>query len=314
MAQLPSDRFLTKLTNSLFRDESEQVRFRDALLSQKERFSALIWRDQPQLLEKTLLEASWLPNFVTFVPASTSPGKHPLHEKGAYYCFDPSSAFEGSVLTGITEPTKNILDLCSSPGGKSIFAWRLLQPELLIANEAIRKRLGALTSNLERLKVAGAKVTCSDVSFFSNTLSDSFDLVIVDAPCSGQSLILKGVENPGGFNPRTIEQNALRQRRIIANAARCVRDGGYLAYMTCTFSKEENEEIIEWLLKKFPEFTSINVDSLESYRSHLTEENVYRMWPWDEFGVGGAACLLQKSGAASKHSLDLAGIRFVAEF
>ena len=79
-------------------------------------------------------------------------------------------------------------------------------------------------------------------------------MVIVDAPCTGQSLLAKGDKALGCFHPVSINKSASRQKRIMANAAQTVAGGGYLAYMTCTFSTEENEQVGEWLMKQFPQF------------------------------------------------------------
>jgi len=144
------------------------------------------------------------------------------------------------------------------------------------------------------MRLDGARIASSDVSFFASASPQAFDLVVADVPCSGQSLVLKGTENPGGFHPRTIKQCAMRQRRIISNASACVRPGGHLAYMTCTFSKEENEEVIDWFLSRFPHFQPVDVPSLEEFRSPLSERPVYRLWPWQYAGAGGFTALLRR--------------------
>jgi 16S rRNA C967 or C1407 C5-methylase (RsmB/RsmF family) len=95
-------------------------------------------------------------------------------------------------------------------------------------------------------------------------------VVIVDAPCTGQSLLAKGDKALGCFHPVNINKSASRQKRIIANAAQTVAGEGYLAYMTCTFSPEENEQVGEWLMKKFP----------NSNRSRcLFCTAMHRIWP-----------------------------------
>jgi len=158
----------------------------------------------------------------------------------------------------------------------------------------IGKRLKALISNLKRCEIDPVAITQLDVKIFGGQFADSFDLVIADVPCTGQSLPLKGIKNPGCFHPRTIEQNANRQKRIIANAAKAVRPGGYLAYMTCTYSMEENEGVIDWFLKRFATFEPVAVETLEKNQSHLRDYPCYRMWPQTDQGAGSFTILLKK--------------------
>jgi 16S rRNA C967 or C1407 C5-methylase (RsmB/RsmF family) len=129
-------------------------------------------------------------------------------------------------------------------------------------------------------------------------LEGQFDLVIVDAPCSGQSMAAKGKESGGGFHPATVNQNSNRQKRILACVAPCVKPGGCLAYMTCTYSPEENEEVVAWLLKKMPEFRPVPLGRMEPLQSHLTDIPCVRVWPHTGPGAGGFSCLLQREGGA----------------
>ena len=127
--------------------------------------SAIIWRDERRqdVSFKTQPPVSFQPAFVDRIDAAERPGGHPAHAQGAYYCLDMSSVFMAAPLLeistlGTAEAKPKILDMCASPGGKSIFAWRALAPELLISNEVIGKRLGALISNLERCRISPAAV------------------------------------------------------------------------------------------------------------------------------------------------------------
>ncbi len=122
------------------------------------------------------------------------------------------------------------------------------------------------------------------------------DVVVVDAPCTGQSLLAKGETAPGCFHPVQINKNANRQRRILANAAQAVAPEGYLAYMTCAYSPEENEDTIAWLLARFPQFQPVIVPALHLFQSHLTDLPCYRMMPQDGLGAGAFTCLLRHSG------------------
>jgi 16S rRNA C967 or C1407 C5-methylase (RsmB/RsmF family) len=226
----------------------------------------------------------------------TRPGTHPLHHQGYFYCLDFSSVFAASVLLAIASPVRQVLDLCAAPGGKSIFAWRSLRPSQLLCNEVIGKRIGALVSNLKRCRIHPHQVFSHDTAHWAEQFPSSMDVVVVDAPCTGQSLLAKGETAPGCFHPVQINKNANRQRRILANAAQTVAPEGYLAYMTCAYSPEENEETISWLLTRFPQFQPVSIPALQSFQSHLTDLPCYRMMPQDRLGAGAFTCLLRHSG------------------
>jgi 16S rRNA C967 or C1407 C5-methylase (RsmB/RsmF family) len=222
------------------------------------------------------------------------PGQHPLHQQGYFYCLDFSSVFAATTLLAIPVPISLVFDMCAAPGGKSIFAWKALQPELLISNEVIGKRLGMLISNLKRCQISPSVVVNRDSSIFAEMFPCSSNIVIVDAPCTGQSLLAKGEKAPGCFHPTAINKSANRQKRIIANSAKLVSPQGYLAYMTCTYSPEENEQVCEWFLERFPQFQAIEISILAKYQSHLAKMPCYRMFPQDMLGAGALKMSVKK--------------------
>ena len=233
---------------------------------------------------------SWLPEWVDIGESGFMPGQTLEHKTGEIYVLDPSSAFEASVFCQL-QGVGSVLDMCAAPGGKSALVWAHLHPERFVVNEVIGKRQGMLRANMERCGIV-AEVTCHDPSWFSENHPKEFDLVIVDAPCSGQALLAKGKKNPGCYHPLVIEKNAMRQRRILAHAAQCVAPGGFLAYMTCTFNVMENERNVEWLVKKFPEFAGCPVESLAEYESDSTVGATYRLATNENRWAGGFTALL----------------------
>lgn len=297
---------LLKLSRRLFDDLAVREQFIQALTQPKSFPSCIIWcRQQPESLPFTVSKmADWQPNFVDCLPLSEKPGRYSLHESGYYYCLDFSSVFAASTLLAISQPIQTILDMCAAPGGKGIFGWRLLQPNLLVANEAIGKRLGMLISNLKRCQISPTAVTNIDPQIWSQRLPSTCDLVIVDAPCTGQSLLAKGDKAPGCFHPTLINKNASRQKRIIAHSAQVVAPQGYLAYMTCTYSVEENEQVCEWFLARFPQFQPINIPHLVNYQSRLATIPCYRLLPQDGIGAGAFTVLFQNQDSSSQKSLD----------
>lgn len=296
---------LLKLSRSLFADSAEQEKFIHAVTNPQPFNPAILWlqpkpTENPFNLEQVAL---WQPEFVDRLALNTKPGKHSLHQAGHYYCLDFSSIFAASSLLTITQPLELILDMCAAPGGKSIFAWKTLNPELLLCNEVIGKRLGMLLSNLKRCQISRSATMNLDSKILAEKLPETANLVIVDAPCTGQSLLAKGDKAPGCFHPVTINSNASRQKRILANSAKIVAPQGYLAYMTCTYSTAENEQVGEWLLSKFPQFQPVIVPHLEKYRSHLTEIPCYRMWPQHKLGAGAFTILFQNTTEGQKNQL-----------
>ncbi|MBD0335971.1 MAG: RsmB/NOP family class I SAM-dependent RNA methyltransferase [Cyanobacteria bacterium Co-bin13] len=297
MANQPSN-LLIKLSQRLFPEPGERDAFVEALVHPQEFASTILWtrpRPEGDFLPKEL-PLPWQPEWVDRLSSATRPGQHPLHEQGYFYCLDFSSVFAASALSGIAAPTPTVLDLCAAPGGKSLFAWRALQPEQLWCNEVVRKRVRILISNLKRCGATSALVFNQDPSAFAEQMPRSASLVLVDAPCSGQSLLAKGETALGCFHPVNLNKNANRQKRILANAAEVVAGQGYLAYMTCTFSPEENEQVCEWFLGKFPQFQPVSVTPLAAYPSHLADWPCYRLWPQSGLGAGAFTALFRNTG------------------
>ncbi|GEM_PF-4679047 len=232
---------------------------------------AYIWLSRPLAGEKH----PKFPEFITYGTEDVSE----YFDRGEVYVLDKSSVYEGLVFSEIKADT--VLDFCASPGGKTFLAKKFLDPKLIVANEINQSRVKALISNLSRCALKDVIVTSE------KKIDSIFDLVIVDAPCSGQSL--KQKDNP--FHPVIISGNKTRQRAILNEASKNV--GSYLAYMTCTFSVEENEKNIDWFLKNNPEFESIPVDTLEEFRSNLSENFCYRFFPPKD-GRGGFCSLLKR--------------------
>lgn len=293
---------LLKLSKRIFKDAESREKFIEALINPQPFNPCILWcREKPKTPSfETEIPISWQPDFIDRLSLGAKPGKHPLHAQGYFYCLDFSSVFAASSLLAISEAVvsqsiNTLFDMCAAPGGKSIFAWKLLQPNLLISNEVIGKRLGMLISNFKRCHISPHIILNRDSSIFAEKISLSSNLVIVDAPCSGQSLLAKGDKAPGCFHPTTINKNANRQKRIIANSAQIVAPQGYLNYTTCTYSPEENERVCEWLLNKFPQFQAIEIDHLKSYQSELSTIPCYRMFPQSGLGAGAFTVLFKNT-------------------
>lgn len=287
-------KLLVKLSQRLFQSEREQGQFVDWLIHPRPSSSCILWcQEQPASpIFQVAPPLDWQPPFVDRLLPGAKPGHHPLHDQGAFYCLDFSSVFAVAPVKTLSS-VSTVVDVCASPGGKSIFTWVALRPQWLLSNEVIGKRTAALISNLRRCQVQPVTVTQMDSELLARKIPQTADLVLVDAPCSGQSLLAKGGKAPGCFHPVSINANANRQKRIVANSARIVGPQGYLLYMTCTYSPEENEQVVEWFLARFPQFQPIALDQLQPYRSHLSDIPCYRLFPQFGLGAGAFTALLQ---------------------
>lgn len=174
----------------------------------------------------------------------------PLFHAGCYYVQEASSMFLEQPLRQLlhlSRPLK-VLDLCAAPGGKSTHIQSLLSPEsLLVSNEVIKPRSIVLTDNIIRWGCKNVFVTNNDPKAFQK-LPGYFDVMVVDAPCSGSGLFRKDEEAIQEWSLNNVELCSQRQQRILADALPALKEDGLLIYSTCSYSTEEDEEIMDWLI------------------------------------------------------------------
>ncbi len=312
-----ASRLLFKAAHDLFKDEDERDEFLDAMLAGEAKEQALIILiDRPEIKSFPRdRKLSWQPSFVERISDSSFKAqKHPLYFKGSYYSLDFSSVFAASAMLAIETPPKRILDMCSSPGGKAVFAYRAFKPDLLLCNEIMKKRITTLIGNLHRCKVESSYVWSSDPSVYARKYKEYFDLIICDAPCSGQSLMAKGDDAPDAFVPNMIDMNVGRQRRILGNSYHCLSKGGHLLYTTCTFSPKENERVIEWFIRTHPDMEVVEVKLLEEFKSPYEDFPSYRLYPHQGLGAGAYACLLRKKGEVPQVEPFMGDIPYLWKF
>ena len=188
-------------------------------------------------------------------------GYLPAHHAGLFYIQEPSAC---SAVTALDPQLgETVLDLCAAPGGKSTQIAGLLQGQgLLWSNEIVKNRAQVLLSNTERLGVRNGVVSSCHPQRLCEALQGFFDRVLVDAPCSGEGMFRRDPEAVAQWSPESVPACAQRQRAILDSAALAVKEGGVLVYSTCTFSKEENEDNVEWFLGAHPEFEMVPLDRL----------------------------------------------------
>lgn len=173
----------------------------------------------------------------------------PLYHAGAYYVQEASSMFTGYMFRELTQGKNGlrVLDLCAAPGGKSTHIASILDDSsLLISNDVIRSRATILEENMTRWGYMNTWVTSNDPVEFGK-LTGYFDVIIVDAPCSGSGLFRKDERALSAWSEDNVNLCSERQQRILANILPALKQEGLLIYATCSYSQQENEQIIDWL-------------------------------------------------------------------
>ncbi len=212
------------------------------------------------------------------------PGRHPYHSAGLYYIQEPSAMSAAELLAPL--PGETVLDLAAAPGGKTTHLASLMQGQgLLVSNEIHPERAKILAENVERLGISNALVTSSSPGELSRRFREVFDRIMLDAPCSGEGMFRKDPDAVSEWSPEHVKMCAERQWDILQDAYLMLKPGGTMAYSTCTFNRQENEETLARFTAAYPDMQLI------------TQK---RLWPHLEKGEGHFVALLRK--AASEES------------
>lgn len=224
----------------------------------------------------------------------------PLFHAGGYYPQDASSMFIDHIIHKLEIGSKPVyaLDLCAAPGGKSTLLNSSLHPDsLLVANEIIKTRVNILQDNLTKWGNANTVVTNNDPSAFDR-LPGYFDIMVVDAPCSGSGMFRKDSDAIDEWSEANVKLCSERQQRILAESIAALKTGGYLLYSTCSYSEEENEDIADWLIET-GDFESIEIViddnwGIEHTKSVKHSAHGYRFYPHKLDGEGFFITVLKK--------------------
>ncbi len=197
------------------------------------------------------------------VPSDADAGKHPFHHAGAYYMQDPGamSAVASIPSDFWKEDGLCVLDLCAAPGGKTTQLATLVHERggVVLANEYVSARSRILAGNIERMGLDNVAVTSTNAARLASWYPECFDLVVVDAPCSGEGMFRKNELALSEWSPENVTMCAARQIEILEEAVKCVSPSGLLLYSTCTYSTQENEEVVARFLCSHPDFSLIPV-------------------------------------------------------
>jgi 16S rRNA C967 or C1407 C5-methylase (RsmB/RsmF family) len=217
---------------------------------------------------------------------------------GKYYIQEASAMLAVSAASQVIDFCgKIVLDLTAAPGGKTTQAAELIKPGYLLANEVIRKRVNALIWNVNRHRLNNVIITSLANDFLTQALPGFFDIVMVDAPCSGEGLFQKRKHSLSDWSEKNVLFCARRQTSILAGAMTLVRPGGYIIYSTCTFAREENEDQVEFLLDQgfkpvaLPANLPVSPAVTENEKIRLCSR---RIFPHREKGAGAFVGIVQK--------------------
>ena len=259
---------------------------------------------QPTIADWRLLPVPWS-QYGFYLEQRPSFTFDPLFHAGCYYVQEASSMFLEQAfrqLTDLSQPLK-VLDLCASPGGKSTHIQSLLSADsLLVSNEVIKPRSLVLMDNSIKWGCSNVVVTNNDPKAFQK-LAGVFDVLVVDAPCSGSGLFRKDEEAISEWSLYNVELCSQRQQRILADALPSLKEGGLLVYCTCSYSAKEDEDIMDWLVEEMGvENVGLNKDTFNGIvvsQSPRTHSTGYRFYPDKINGEGFfLACFRKTSGEA----------------
>lgn len=230
----------------------------------------------------------------------------PVFHSGAYYVQEASSMFLEQAFREIKhDKNRIVLDLSAAPGGKSTHLLSLMDDsDLLVSNEVIRSRVSVLDENLRKWGHQNVVICNNDPADFSN-LEGMFDVILVDAPCSGEGLFRRDASAIQQWSVENTNLCATRQRRILADIWPALKNGGYLIYSTCTFNPAENEENLKWLAEN-NEVESVRIPLQESWGVDELETNdlfAYRFLPHRVKGEGFFLTLIRKKEGAETFNL-----------
>lgn len=230
----------------------------------------------------------------------------PMFHAGAYYVQEASSMFLEHMFNELVQEKNGIrvLDLCAAPGGKSTLIASLLgKDSLLVSNEVIRSRASILDENMTRWGQMNTWVTSNDPKDFSK-LKGYFDVIVVDAPCSGSGLFRKDERALDEWSEANVDLCAQRQKRILADVWASLKENGILIYATCSYSPQEDEDILDWMRIAF-KCESLGVSHNQEWGieevSSKGKSTGYRFFPGKVKGEGFFIAAMRKAEEQSEH-------------
>lgn len=272
-------------------------------------------QDYMELTHTSPERIPWTKNgFYSESVSEDAPSKHPYYYAGMYYIQEPSAMTPAQCLPIV--PGDRVLDICAAPGGKSTeLGARLKGRGVLVSNDISNSRAKALLKNVELFGIRNAVVISEAPMKLTDSFREYFDKILVDAPCSGEGMFRKSHAIISNWEQYGVEYYAKLQREILPEAIAMLKPGGKLLYSTCTFSKEEDEGTLKWILEQFPQMHVVPVidDDDEGFKGFVHAHPEYvdgpqeiacavRLYPHRVKGEGHFVALLEKEGPKSQQT------------
>lgn len=222
-------------------------------------------------------------------------GRHPLHHAGAFYIQEPNAMF--TVNAHKFRGDELVLDLCAAPGGKTIQLANRIPNGTLVSNEYVAARSKILFSNVERMGLRNVIITNDTPENLARAYANTFDVVLVDAPCSGEGMFRRGADVVDEWNTGVNIRCRERQIEIVDHADQTLKTGGYMIYSTCTYSLEENEEVVRYIIDNLG-YELIDIEYNTARGVMIDDEHEYsnciRLYPHESRGEGQFVAVLRK--------------------
>lgn len=251
-----------------------------------------------------LKKIPWIHNGFYYDGENCQPAKHPYYFAGLYYLQEPSAMTPADRLP--VGPGDRVLDVCAAPGGKATeLGTRLNGTGVLVANDLSNSRAKGLLKNIELMGIGNVLVLSEEPGKLISYFTEYFDKILIDAPCSGEGMFRKDRKMIRAWEEHGPDYFAKIQKSIITQAAQMLRPGGMILYSTCTFSPEENEQTVEYLLEQYPDFDVCEIKGYEGFACGIPEvtdskdrrlSRTVRIFPHRMKGEGHFLALLKKQG------------------
>lgn len=247
----------------------------------------------------------WIDNGFSYDIDTASPSKHPYYYAGLYYLQEPSAMTPADRLGA--KPGELVLDLCAAPGGKATeLGARLAGEGVLVANDISTSRARALLKNLELQGIGNIYVTSEEPAKLAGIFPETFDRVLIDAPCSGEGMFRREPQMMQFWEERPPVSYVPIQRSLILSGASMVKPGGYLLYSTCTFDREEDEGTIRFLLNEREDMELCDIAPYDGFHEGFADADLpelrkcVRIFPHLMDGEGHFLALLRKKESSGE--------------
>ncbi len=258
------------------------------------------------------LQVPWINNGY-YYNLTDQPAKHPYYFAGLYYIQEPSAMTPACILP--VQPGDKVLDICAAPGGKSTeLAAKLQGKGVLVSNDISNSRAKALLKNLELFGSRNSLILSEAPGKLTDRFRGYFDKILVDAPCSGEGMFRKSPAIMKNWEQYGVEYYHKLQLEILDAVLPMLAPGGMLVYSTCTFSPEEDEGSLQYILDNYPDMHVVKPElQYEGFSEGHPEwipngseelKNAIRLWPHKLNGEGHFVALLQKEDSGERRSFS----------